>query len=544
MDHQVYTVPESVQLVFQDGGKTPRGFVVDLFREVFGRHQRDAYALSMLIERQDKAACGPFPPSVAKALFDAAQERIRAEGHTLQITSEPAGETEAPDPSEIQFECARDAVAWHFADIPPNSLVTMLRQFPGHMRADIQIAIDKLFASPVRFFGVLQQRWTFEKLSFAELRRAGDEPVLLASPQYHEIDIGEATPVKCLHNGLWLSEANEFRYAVLLSYYREPIQTCGTSPEEMMLIEIAVPAGGAGESFAQHCFVELERAVQSAGSYRGKILSLESDPNYSGRSRGVTVHRWPRVDRADVILPEKVVKLLDGNVLSFVGMRDALRRLGQSTRKGILLYGPPGTGKTHTIRYLATNLADQTTLIMAAAEVGALGEYMNLARLLQPVLVVIEDVDLIARDRNEMRDAREELLLNKLLNEMDGLKEDADILFLLTTNRLEELEGAIAARPGRIDQVIEVPLPDANGRDKLVRLYGKRLPLTEAVVAEAVRQSEGVSAAFMKEFMRRIAQSSIARDGGKTVICDDIDQALEAMLPMRAHGSQTGQAGP
>ncbi|WP_157644318.1 ATP-dependent Clp protease adaptor ClpS [Bradyrhizobium sp. WSM2793] len=537
MSHQVCTVPESVQLVFQDGGKTPRGFVVDLFRKVFGRHQRDAYALSMLIERQDKAACGPFPPSVAKALFDAAQERIGAEGHTLQITSEPADETEAPDPSEIQFEWARDAIAWHFADIPPNSLVTMVRQFPGHMRADIQIAIDKLFASPVRFFG-LQQRWTLEKLSFAQLRRAGHDPVWLASPQYHEIDIGEATPVKCLHNGLWLSEANEFRYAVVLFYYREPAQQCGTDPEEMMHIEVAVPAGGAGESFAQHCFVELERAVQSAGSYRGKILSLESDPNYSGRSRGVTVHRWPRVDHADVILPEKVLKLLDGNVLSFVGMRDALRRLGQSTRKGILLYGPPGTGKTHTIRYLATNLADQTTLIMAAEEVGALGVYMNLARLLQPVLVVIEDVDLIARDRNEMRETREEVLLNKLLNEMDGLKEDADILFLLTTNRLEELEGALAARPGRIDQVIEVPLPDAHGRDKLVRLYGKRLPLTEAVVNEAVRQSEGLSAAFIKEFVRRIAQSSIARDGGKTVICNDIDQALDDMLPMRGHGSR------
>ncbi|MBB4373498.1 ATP-dependent Clp protease adapter protein ClpS [Bradyrhizobium sp. cir1] len=532
MGHQVCTVPESVQLVFQDAGETPRGFVVDLFREVFGRHQRDAYALSMLIERQDKAACGPFPPSVAKALFDAAQERIRAEGHTLQITSEPAGETEVPDPSEIHLELARDAVAWHFADIPPNSLVTMLRQFPGHMRADIQIAIDKLFAAPVRFFG-LHQRWVLEKLSFAELRRAGNDAVLLASPQYQEIDIGEATPVKCLHNGLWLSEANELRYAVVLYYYREPVQQCGTDPEEMMHIEVAVPAGAAGESFAQHCFVELERAVQSARSYRGKILSLESGSNYSGRSRGVTVHRWPRVNRADVILPEKALKLLDGNVLSFVGMRDALRRLGQSTRKGILLYGPPGTGKTHTIRYLATNLADQTTLIMAAGEVGALGEYMNLARLLQPVLVVIEDVDLIARDRNEMRDAREELLLNKLLNEMDGLKEDAEILFLLTTNRLEELEDAIAARPGRIDQVIEVPLPDANGRDKLVRLYGKRLPLTEAVVNEAVRQSEGLSAAFIKEFMRRIAQSSIARDGCRTVICNDIDQALDDMLPMR-----------
>jgi ATP-dependent 26S proteasome regulatory subunit len=84
---------------------------------------------------------------------------------------------------------------------------------------------------------------------------------------------------------------------------------------------------------------------------------------------------------------------------------------------------------------------------------------MNLARLLQPTMVVIEDVDLIARDRNQMGPC-EESLLNRLLNEMDGLKEDADILFILTTNRPEQLETALASRPGRIDQAIEVPLPD------------------------------------------------------------------------------------
>ena len=70
---------------------------------------------------------------------------------------------------------------------------------------------------------------------------------------------------------------------------------------------------------------------------------------------------------------------------------------------------------------------------------------MVLARLLQPAMVVIEDVDLIARDRDEMDSPCEEVLLNKLLNEMDGLKEDADILFVLTTNRPEELESALAA---------------------------------------------------------------------------------------------------
>ena len=69
----------------------------------------------------------------------------------------------------------------------------------------------------------------------------------------------------------------------------------------------------------------------------------------------------------------------------------------------------------------------------------------------------------------------EEVLLNKLLNEMDGLKEEADILFILTTNRPEALEPALASRPGRIDQAIEFPLPDAEGRRKLVRLYSRAL---------------------------------------------------------------------
>ena len=67
------------------------------------------------------------------------------------------------------------------------------------------------------------------------------------------------------------------------------------------------------------------------------------------------------------------------------------------------------------------------------------------------------------------------MLLNKLLNEMDGLQEDADVLFILTTNRPDQLEPALASRPGRIDQAIEFPLPDESGRTKLVNLYSRGL---------------------------------------------------------------------
>ena len=86
----------------------------------------------------------------------------------------------------------------------------------------------------------------------------------------------------------------------------------------------------------------------------------------------------------------------------------------------------------------------------------------------------------------------------------------------------------------RIDQATEVPVPDAPSRDKLVRLYARGLKLADALVAEAVQRTDGVSAAFIKELMRRTAQAAIARgDGAKKVVepCDaDLSEALDDML--------------
>ncbi|WP_377829275.1 ATP-dependent Clp protease adaptor ClpS [Bradyrhizobium lupini] len=512
----------SIQLVLHNDGNTALGFVVRLLREVFDKQERDAIALAKLVLQQGKAVCGRYPPSVARALLEAAQERIRAEGCRLLITGEAAGDADGSDLSDVQFEYAFEALDWHFTNIPPSELATTVRQFPGHMQADVQVAIEELFADPVRFFGAYEEH-RYETLSFARMKRRGRDAISLVPPQYHQVDTGDTAPVKCLYNGLWLCRANEFLYAVVLSTEFEFKQ------EAKIRIEIVAPAGSSGEAFVQRSFDELERAVHAARSYRGKILSFEKGADYSGRSRGIMVHRLAPVRREDVILREQAIKLLDRNVLSFVATRDALRRFGQSTRKGILLYGPPGTGKTHTIRYLATNLPGHTTLIITAEEVGELSAYMALARLLQPTMVVIEDVDLIASKRDQLATC-EEAALNKLLNEMDGLKQDADILFVLTTNRPEQLEGALAGRPGRIDQAIEMPLPDTTGRDKLIRLYGMGLPLEAEIVAETVRRTEGISAAFIKELMRRIAQSCIARDGGNSVTTADIEEALDDML--------------
>src|SRR5208337_4444198 len=104
-------------------------------------------------------------------------------------------------------------------------------------------------------------------------------------------------------------------------------------------------------------------------------------------------------------------------------------------------------------------------------------------------VIVIEDVDLIGRAREEMDGICEESMLNKLLNEMDGLREDADIFFVLTTNRPEHLEAALASRPGRIDQAIEFPLPDAEGRRKLIQLYARGLKIGTPLISTLVRKT-------------------------------------------------------
>jgi len=547
---------------YDDHRGTPEEFVVELLHSVFGTPLTEARKYTAMAVRYGEAICGTYPDDKAAALLERAQQRIRAAGHPLVIKSKAIGTADdmhvgpcklcrAPfgrarsawqglaavvcDDCSLEvannlpeltqhkpFDTACEALDWHFAGIAHDRLVATSRQFPGHMRADVQGAIDRLFGSPVRFLGIHEQ-YRYETLTFAALSRHGRDALAIAAAQYHDVDIGGDATVKCLHNGLWLCQADSLRYAVVLSADREYAREAGTR------IEIAVPTGAAGGDLVGRCFAELEQAVNTARSYRGKILSLDADANYRGHAKGITVHKLPPVRREDVVLPPATLRLLDRNVLNFVGSREQLRRLGQSTRKGILLYGPPGTGKTHTIRYLASHLSGHTTLIITAAQVTLLSQYMNLARLLQPAMVVIEDVDLIARDRRAMGPC-EESMLNELLNQMDGLKEDADILFVLTTNRPEDLEGALASRPGRVDQAIEVPLPDEIGRQKLVELYGKGLPLGETVVSEAVQRTNGVSAAFIKELMRRIAQTSIARDGGSTVASGDVGEALDDML--------------
>jgi hypothetical protein len=215
--------------------------------------------------------------------------------------------------------------------------------------------------------------------------------------------------------------------------------------------------------------------------------------------------------------------------LGFTRHRDRLREAGLHLKRGLLLHGPPGTGKTLTAMYIVGRLPERTTLLVSGQGMGSIAEACMLARLLQPSTVILEDVDLIAEERSTQKGQTP--LLLELMNQMDGFDEDADVLFLLTTNRPDVLEPALASRPGRIDASLEVPLPDAASRRALIRLYARAVPLELADEERLVKRTDGVSAAFLRELLRKAALLAAERIESEWVMRDaDLELALREML--------------
>lgn len=412
----------------------------------------------------------------------------------------------------------------HFGRVPLEKLELTERSFPTRTMPDIQCAFNELKEHGFEIIELWATTYNNQAVQqFSVLYNLDRRtPVKLSNPRYEEYDIGEDEPLRCLKDGVWLLRSGDCHLLALLDAF----SNCYA-----VRIELAAPRTEQGAIGAERFFKAVEDSIKRSRCYRGKILSMKIEDNYSGTAPGLTVNRIKPLKRDQVILPQKTLDLLDRNVINFVRRREQLSKLGMATKKGLLFYGPPGVGKTHTVHYLATNLPEHTTLLITGEQIGKLGEYMTLARLFAPAIVVVEDVDLIARHREELRGAPEEVMLNKLLNEMDGINPDAPILFILTTNRAGALEEALASRPGRIDQAIEFPLPTLEGRAKLVSLYSHGVTVSEAVVNTIVEQTENVSASFIKELMRRCVQFALDRsETAETIEIADFNSAMEELL--------------
>jgi ATP-dependent 26S proteasome regulatory subunit len=139
-----------------------------------------------------------------------------------------------------------------------------------------------------------------------------------------------------------------------------------------------------------------------------------------------------------------------------------------------------------------------------------------MARYLQPAMLVFEDIDLIAQERDHNGLAT---ILGELMNQIDECEPDEQVLFIMNTNSLERLENAVRNRPGRVDQIVDVPLPDPAARARLLRLFAKSFAPDEAALTKVATATEGATPATLKEVVKRAAVMSLRRrhpDGAST----------------------------
>jgi ATPase family associated with various cellular activities (AAA) len=249
---------------------------------------------------------------------------------------------------------------------------------------------------------------------------------------------------------------------------------------------------------------EIDRHRRANDVFRGQVLSF----TVSEHRGNELVTFLPRQVLAaeEVVLPEGVLDHIEQHIIGIADWSRELLSAGQHLKRGLLLHGPPGTGKTHTVRYLTGRLADCTVILLTGLSIRFIDQAAALARRLQPSVVVLEDVDLVALDRDYAPGGQP--LLFSLLEAMDGTGTDADVTFVLTTNRADVLEVALADRPGRIDLAIEIPRPDAECRRRLLDLYARDLTM-QADLDPVVTGTEGVTASFIKEMIRRTVLVSL-----------------------------------
>ncbi len=323
----------------------------------------------------------------------------------------------------------------------------------------------------------------------------------------------------------------------------------GTTPEERLILRlrfvtyvqqteltVACVDQGAGE----RCLQWLVAWGEEHSIYRNRILQLSFEAGtkdeYGDVESPERLRVMFRADETvgddDIVMDEDVLKILWRNVIDLHERRDLLKEHKVPVRRGVLLYGPPGTGKTYACRYLCGKLPETTRIMVTGTALTQVGALFSLARLLQPSLLILEDVDLIfaSREINLYSTA-----LGDLLDQMDGLRPFEDVGVLLTTNAIDRLEAAIKDRPGRVSQCVYMGPPNKKLRRRYLTRYLRDYDTSALTFDTLVDEADGASQAFLKEWVHRSVQIASERiDGaGQELHLQDNDFTV-AMQEMRS----------
>ncbi|MGD0694779.1 MAG: ATP-dependent zinc metalloprotease FtsH [Terriglobia bacterium] len=272
------------------------------------------------------------------------------------------------------------------------------------------------------------------------------------------------------------------------------------------------------------------RQMQSGGN---KALSFGKSRArlLSSQQKKVTFKDVAGVDEAKEELHE---------IIEFLREPQKFQKLGGRIPKGVLLVGPPGTGKTLLARAIAGEAnvpffsISGSDFVEMFVGVGAsrVRDLFEQGKKNAPCIVFIDEIDAVGRHRGAGlgggHDEREQTL-NQLLVEMDGFESNEGVILIAASNRPDVLDPALL-RPGRFDRRVVVPLPDVGGREGILKVHSKKIPLAEDVdLSVLARGTPGFSGADLANLVNEAALLA-ARHGRKQVIMDDFEQSKDKVL--------------
>lgn len=279
-------------------------------------------------------------------------------------------------------------------------------------------------------------------------------------------------------------------------------------------------------------WVLVSRRLGGALPGAGGLFGRRAPPKPVGLRPGTE-----RTTFADVAGIDEVKGELD-DVVDFLAHPDVYRRMGAKLPRGVLLSGPPGTGKTLLARAVAGEAgvpffsASASEFIEMIVGVGAsrVRELFAEARKVAPSIIFIDEIDTIGRARGGSssmsgHDEREQTL-NQILTEMDGFSGSEGVIVIAATNRADILDPALT-RPGRFDRVVTVSPPDRGGREAILRIHTRQIPLAPDVdLTQVARVTPGMTGADLANLANEAALLAVKRKQ-EQVTGAELSEALE-----------------
>lgn len=277
-------------------------------------------------------------------------------------------------------------------------------------------------------------------------------------------------------------------------------------------------------------FDDIQKYLEENSIYRGQAIIGSDSPEFLDLSK---------FDPSKIVFSDDVTRMLDGSLWAPIRYTEAMRQENVPLKRAVLAHGPFGTGKTSTGQLTALVAVENGwTFISARPGRDKVEDVLRTARLYQPAVVFIEDID-------GATSTGEDDAVTKYLDAFDGITaKGGELMMLMTTNHIERIHKGML-RPGRLDAVIEIAGLDHHGIERLIKAVVKDGKLADSIDYTAVGEAmDGFLPAFVRETITRAVTFAIARLEGKqdyVIDTPDLVAAAESLLPQLAALNDAGE---